>query len=220
MPQVLPALALGLLALRVVRLEGFFALAAVLLLAPRFAGLGPERLPLSRKPTSAEAAAVGALCLAGLLAAGVAAARGAGCITMTNPALTTIWAPEAEAVAFIQRNALEGRLLTWFDYGEMAIWHFAPRLRVSYDGRRETVYSERIRNAHDRFYSGADGGALARETGADFAWLPVRLPAVEALEGGGWHAIFRGPTSVVLGREPRAYTQPERWSGPRCFPGP
>ena len=55
MAQLLPVLALGLLALRVVRLEGFFALAAVILLAPHFAALGPERLPLSRKPTRMEA---------------------------------------------------------------------------------------------------------------------------------------------------------------------
>lgn len=48
--------------------------------------------------------------------------------------------PEREAVAFLRSNRLHGKLLTWFDYGEYAIWHLAPKLRVSLDGRRETAY--------------------------------------------------------------------------------
>ena len=220
LPQLLPVLALGLLALRVVRLEGFFALAAVILLAPRFAALGPERLPLSRKPTRVEVLGVGSMCLAGLVATGIAVGRSAGCVTLTNSALTTLWAPEAEAVTFLQRNALQGRLLNWFDYGEMAIWHLAPRLRVSYDGRRETVYSERVRAAHDRFYAGGDGARLAGLLKADYIWLPHRLAVIGLLERDGWVAIFRGPRSVVLARNGGAYTQPAPWTGPRCFPGP
>ena len=218
--QLLPVLALGLLALRVVRIEGFFALAAVILLAPHFAALGPARLPLSRKPTRMEAYGVGAMCLAGIVAVGVAVAPGAGCITLTNPALTVIWAPEAEAIIFLQRNALHGRLLNYFDYGEAAIWHLAPGLRVSYDGRRETVYSERVQRAHDRFYAGADDGSLARLLRPDFIWLPRQLPAVGLLERDGWVAIFRGTKSVVLARAIGAYTQTAPWIGPRCFPGP
>ena len=160
------------------------------------------------------------MCLAGLVATGIAVGRSAGCVTLTNSALTTLWAPEAEAVTFLQRNALQGRLLNWFDYGEMAIWHLAPRLRVSYDGRRETVYSERVRAAHDRFYAGGDGARLAGLLKADYIWLPHRLPVIGLLERDGWVAIFRGSRSVVLAREAGPYTQPTPWTGPRCFPGP
>lgn len=35
-----------------------------------------------------------------------------------------------------------GRLAVEFNWGEYAIWHLGPQIRVSIDGRRETVYSE------------------------------------------------------------------------------
>ena len=44
-PMVIPAAALGVLAFRVVRLQGFFVLAGVLLLAPCFAGAWPGAAP-------------------------------------------------------------------------------------------------------------------------------------------------------------------------------
>ena len=106
--QFVPVVALGLLALRVARLEGFFALGSVMLLAPCLAGLGPRRLPLSRRPTRAEAAVVGALCLAGVMATGFAVRRQLGCVTIAGPDSTGSWAPEAEAVAFLRDNHTPG----------------------------------------------------------------------------------------------------------------
>ena len=81
---LVPVAALGLLALRVARLEGFFAVASVILLAPCFARLGPQRLPLSRRPTRAEVYAVGALCVIALVATGFAVRRQFGCVTISR----------------------------------------------------------------------------------------------------------------------------------------
>ena len=36
----------------------------------------------------------------------------------------------------------KGRLAVEFNWGEYAIWHLGPQIRVSIDGRRETVYSD------------------------------------------------------------------------------
>ena len=71
---------------------------------------------------------------------------------------------------------------------------------MSYDGRRETVYSETVQNAHDRFYSSKRDASYARLLKADYVWLPRELPVVAPLERDGWIAIFRGPRSVVLAR--------------------
>jgi hypothetical protein len=146
--------------------------------------------------------------------------RNAACVPLTDSDQTRKWAPEPEAVTFLQINQLRGRLLTYFDYGEMAIWHLAPKLLVSYDGRRETAYSERVRNAHDRFYSSKSDASYARLLKADYIWLPRRLPVISALERDGWIPIFRGTRSVVLASSGTSYTQPKAWVGPRCFPGP
>ena len=216
----LPVAAVGLLALRVARIEGFFAVASVMLLGPLLAGLGPRRLPLSRRPTGVETRVVGALCVAGFVATGFAVRHQLGCVIIDAPGTPGARAPEADAVEFLRENQLRGRLLTWFDYGEVAIWHLAPGLRVSYDGRRETVYSRTVQDAHSRFYGSAGDAGYARELAADYIWLPRRLPVVGALEQDGWVEIFRGPESLVLAREPGEYIQPAPWTGSRCFPGP
>jgi len=141
-------------------------------------------------------------------------------MTITTPDSANSWAPEAEAITFLRENELRGRLLTWFDYGEVAIWHLAPGLRVSYDGRRETVYSERVQKAHQRFYSKTPDAGYARLLKADYIWLPHRLPVIRPLERDGWVQIFRGPQSMVLARAAGEFKQPPPWTGPRCFPGP
>ena len=41
----------------------------------------------------------------------------------------------------MDRAGAEGNLLVDFDWGEYVIWHLGPRVKVSIDGRRETVYS-------------------------------------------------------------------------------
>ena len=217
---VLPVASLGILALRVARLEGFFTLASVMLLGPCLAGLGPRRLPLSRRPTGAETAVVGALCVAGFVATAFAVTPQLGCVIIDAPGFPGVRAPEVESVTFLRNNQLRGRLLTWFDYGQIAIWHLSPAVKVSYDGRRETVYSRAVQGAHNRFYSSSDDAAYARTLGADYVWLPRRLPVVEALEKDGWVRVFLGPESVVLAKEAGKYVTPAPWTGQRCFPGP
>ena len=220
LPLLIPPIVLGLLALRVVRLEGFFGMASVILLAPCFAGLGPVRLPLDRRPSRTELTAVGIFSLVALGVMGAAMFHRAGCVGFTSEGHENPWAPEAEAIEFARLNHLEGRLLNYFDYGEMAIWHLAPKLKVSYDGRRETVYSAAVQNAHTRFYLSADDAGYARILNSDYVWLPHRLPVNAALERDGWLVIFKGPKSVMYARTARTYIQPSPMSGRRCFPGP
>jgi hypothetical protein len=208
-----PVVALGLLSLKVVRLDAFYTLAAVTLLGRYVAGYGPSWFPLSNKPTRNEIAVVGAAAAVALTVVAFAAGNTARCL----PVMGT--GPEPEAAQFITSNRLTGKLLTWFGYGEYAIWHFWPNLRVSYDGRRETTYSDGVRLAHLAFYFGNDP-SYARELNADYIWLKNSLPVVPALEANGWLPIFRGPQSVILTRTSEQYRQPEAFSGSRCFPGP
>jgi hypothetical protein len=133
------------------------------------------------------------------------------------------WLPEREATAFIKAHDIRGRMLTWFDYGEFAIWHFSPVIRVSMDGRRETVYSEELRERHWRIYTNApDALDEVARLDPDYVWLPATLRVVDRLEASGWCPIFSGPRSVLLSRRPACATtsasQPTSIS--RTFPGP
>jgi hypothetical protein len=178
--------------------------------------LGRARAASSTDVTSAGRAlarwpvAIGA---AGALAIALAAASvsTASCVRVAGE-------PEAAAVAYLKRNAPEAKVLTYFDWGEYAIWQLAPGLRISMDGRRETVYSDELFQQHLRLYEDEPGAtALVRRLRPDLVWLPAELDVVKRLERQGWSPAFRGPTSVILdkrspGPVQRAGAQPKR-----CF---
>ena len=46
-----------------------------------------------------------------------------------------------KAVALLKQSNVAGNMAVHFDWGEYVLWHLAPRIKVSIDGRRETVYS-------------------------------------------------------------------------------
>jgi hypothetical protein len=132
---------------------------------------------------------------------------------------------EPEIVAMVTQRQLQGRLAVWFDWGEYAIWHFAPALRVSIDGRRETVYSDRVMQEHLNFYYvPSTRAAFLSETRPDHIWLPADLPVVSSLLADGWQPLYRGLRSVWLSRDVAGLaasrpSEPEPTSR-RCFPGP
>jgi hypothetical protein len=208
---------------RVSRVDAFFAIAVVMLLGPAFGREPRTSTPHVRwRPWAAATAAVI------LVSTPVLFAREVTCLDLEEPqpgALMrmlnlprpTVRTPEREAA--LQLRQLHGRLLVFFDWGEYAIWHF-PNLKVSIDGRRETVYSEQVYQAHLRLYGGAST-KLVDQLQPDVIWLPVDFPVVKLLEAEGWHEQFRGPVSVVLVRQAgnRAPSRQPPWAPPeRCFP--
>lgn len=208
-----PVAMLGLLSLKVVRLDVFYTLFAVTVLGRLVSGLGPSWFPLSKRPSRREILVFGAAATVAVTMMLYQATKTARCLPLMDSS------PEPEAAQFVEKNQLTGKLLTWFGYGEYAIWHFWPNLRVSYDGRRETTYSDAVGKAHLAFYFGSDP-SYARELNADFVWLKKSLTVVPALEADGWRPIFRGSQSVILTRTAGDYILPDAISGPRCFPGP
>jgi hypothetical protein len=193
------ALAIG--TWRVGRVDAFLHIAVGLLMMPvmvealgRLSTNAPGLRRLSHhSPVNAAAAAV-------LLYIVAVHAR-----PLTYIAVTGSWIPDREAVRFLRTDPQPSRLLTWFDWGEYAIWHLSPAgFQVSIDGRRETVYSRRVLDDHWAFYRN-DAGAwqYPDRIGADRIWLPRRLPVVPILRQHGWNVDFESDRSVVLSRERR-----------------
>jgi hypothetical protein len=205
---------LGVSSLRVIRLVGFYSLASAFLLVP-FVPISPVVQAHRVESTKRLLSTLVAFTIVG--AAVMAFGRQ---INMNAEYL-----PEPEASAYVSTNRLAGNMFTWFDYGEYAIWHFWPAIHVSMDGRRETVYSQRIRDVHFAIYRNAPGAVDAlTNLHPDYVWLPVSAPVVPALEAAGWQLGFRGPRSVILYRNdlPRLHTTVVDSSPrePRSFPGP
>jgi hypothetical protein len=214
---------LGLGSLQVSRLLPFFTIAVVLLLGRDVAaGLSLWRTSAPAARQQRTLATTAAIVIAGALIVGgsVASAGNLACVRMAEDH------SEPEVVALVKQRQLRGRLAVWFDWGEYAIWHFAPLLRVSIDGRRETVYTDRVIDEHLNFYYvPSSRAAFLDQTRPDYIWLRADLPVVPSLLADGWQPLYRGPHSIWLSRDAMANVGPDpsvtvSEIGRRCFPGP
>jgi hypothetical protein len=89
----------------------------------------------------------------------------------------------ARAVGLLQKAGTEGNLAIFFDYGEYAIWHLKDRIKVSMDGRRETVYPDSIYREALRFQSGVGAwDDVLEKRPTDMALVPRRLPTYNLLK--------------------------------------
>ena len=79
-------------------------------------------------------------------------------------------------VARLHATATSGRLAVWFDWGQYAIWHLSPRLKVSWDGRRETVYSEAAQATQKAVAAGLpEGDQWLSAAQPEYVWLPAKF---------------------------------------------
>jgi len=188
---------LALATFRVGRVDAFFQIAVAVLFAPQliaFLNGLRSRLRASERRDSPAIALVGvaaAVCSVGLSLQNLGSIRVDG-----------YWIPD-QAAAVLLRDARPGaRVLTWFDWGQYAIWQLSPAgITISMDGRRETVYSERVVSDHFRFYAGApEMVEYPDRIGADHVWLPSHFRIIDRLEGAGWKRILDTGQSVVLAR--------------------
>lgn len=211
---------------RVNRLDAFFALSVLMLLAEPLVAAWRHAFPkgepaASVAPGAADRLAVATVStvVAGVVGLGAAMTfENVRCIVMASEGL-----PEPQAARFVVENRLSGRMVTWFDWGQYAIWHFHPAVQVSFDGRRETVYSDEMVAMHTSFFrADTDAGGFLERTQADFVWVPRHLPVTKYVAQQGWSSIFEGPISVLWAREAPAGAQPagDALVPPRCFPGP
>jgi hypothetical protein len=58
-----------------------------------------------------------------------------------------------EAVAYLQRENIRGKLLVPFNYGSYALWELRGKMRVSMDGRYDLVYKPETYRRVDDFFS-------------------------------------------------------------------
>jgi hypothetical protein len=129
-------------------------------------------------------------------------------------------------MSFVREHQLKGRMVTFFDWGQYAIWHKPPGLRVSMDGRRETVYTDRTVDLHlDMYLALQDGLPYLDSLHADYVWVPRELPLAETLSRSAlWRPVYRSGRSVIFARPGLAPVNGAIEEGPdancRCFPGP
>ena len=141
----------------------------------------------------------------GLLAL-ISVGIGVATFTLHKEHPLTMEVPRSEyptgAVDFLREHQLHGRMLTFFDWGEMVIFEL-PGCPPSMDGRLDTCYSRALIDAHWKFYNGEpfDGNVLDVDQ-ADLALLPANLAGTAALaQRPGWTVIYHDDLAAILVRD-------------------
>ena len=222
--RLIVGLALAAASLKVLRLIAFFGLASVFLFAPLVCE-AYQRRRTARQFGSTPLMRVG---FAGVACAVAVFTMGIIYNNFGQVRLDATTLPEPQAVTVLNQQRAGTSVLVWFSWGEYAIWHLSPRMQVSIDGRRETVYSDTVQTRHfDFYFDRRDGATLPHDLRADYVWVPRTLPAVRRLRtDSSWTVIYEGERSVIFERSglsphPQATTVvAAAATTPRLFPGP
>jgi hypothetical protein len=212
-PEIAASIVLLIVAgLRVSRVAPLIGPATAAALGPSFGALKPR----TAQTSSRAGAVVLALPVIVLWVASVPwIARAVRCIPIRDT-----WAPDLQAARYLA--GATGKLWIAFDWGEYAFWHFGPALRVSIDGRREAVYSDRVIQMHRQFDVGApEARAEFLELSPDYVWLR-RNSATEAwLSTHGYRMLATTDASFVASRldvNPPTAEPVAQPPAPACFP--
>jgi hypothetical protein len=115
----------------------------------------------------------------------------------------------ARAVARIKDSGATGNMAVFFDWGEYALWHLSPRIKVSVDGRRETVYADGVHTENLNFLMGLnDWDAVLRNHDTHLALVSKKWPTFNLMAlRPGWRLIHEDETSGLFGRGDWPFTE-------------
>ncbi len=200
--RLLPAVWLGVNALAVSRLAGLFALLSFFAVVEAWstdadrALDGPTRKTsgLSFRPTFV-------IDLAVLMAVTVPLLLSQGrCLEVPED-----WRPDPVAASALNDPDVAGRLVVPFDWGEYALWTWGPRLKVSIDGRRETIYSAAVIEEQQLVERGRPDvlELFVGRTHPEYAWLrgPADGAAARWFASNGYVLDVDTGKSVVARRQ-------------------
>ncbi len=110
----------------------------------------------------------------------------------------------ARAVVLLKRSGFRGNVAVPFDWGEYVIWHLGPEVKVSNDGRRETVYSDaNYRQSRDFDRGTGIWDALLKAAPAtDLVLAPNGSPTANLLSRTpGWLPLYQDTFCLIFARE-------------------
>ncbi len=117
-----------------------------------------------------------------------------------------------------------GRAITYFDWGQQALFHLGPALKVSIDGRRETVYSPHtLREQYAIARGTPDGLAVLARLRPEYVWLPLPFSTTtrDWLAWNGYRIDVEDATEFLAVRADLPTITRQVPLAPRsCFPGP
>jgi len=115
---------------------------------------------------------------------------------------------------------IRGHLATFFDWGEYIIWHLSPAVRVSIDGRRETVYSPEAYERSLRFLSGiGEWDSILDDPRTDMALIGRNHPTSKLMPlKSGWVLLYEDSFSALYARSDSPQAEAIRKTAPSTLP--
>jgi hypothetical protein len=124
------------------------------------------------------------------------------------------------AVEFLRVNGLEGNLATPFNWGQYVLWKLYPKVKISHDGRYETVYPEEVSEDNFNFIFGKGSWRrLLTNYPTEMVLVDKSFPVTRLMDDeSGWSNVYEDgisavylPTGKTKGRW--AYVYPENPKG-------
>jgi hypothetical protein len=205
---------------RTMRLVPLFVVITLIYLAPSLERLSVRRWMSWRLTAPSRVAAWAALAPLVAFAAFVhvpAWTRTRECLPVAGD-----WAPDQTVAAALRASSPNGRLVTSFAWGQYAIWHLGPALRVSFDGRLETVYSDATDQRQVAIERGEPAGlAFLADTRPEFVWLGSASGRTRNWLAGQPEYRFdlETPASFLAVRSDQPVITPATQVPAACFPG-
>ncbi|HKZ06067.1 MAG TPA: hypothetical protein VJU81_11395 [Methylomirabilota bacterium] len=180
----------------------------------RWARAYTRRIPSPSAP--ANQVLVAAATAGAVLFVALAAPR-LGCIVIDPP--SALGQP-VRAIGLLRASGVSGNLAIDFDWGLYAMYHVAPTLKVSMDGRRETAYDHRAYNQNLDFKLGLGAwDALLREYDTQLALVRRSQPADNLLRlTPGWTLLYEDPLAALFGRADLPFLDRIRATPPPSVP--
>jgi hypothetical protein len=115
-------------------------------------------------------------------------------------------------VALLKQSGVSGNLAAPYRWGEYIIWHLGPQIKVSMDGRRETVYSTAIYQQNMNFMFGVkDWDALLSQHWTDMTLVEKNAPDDNLLRlKPGWLMVFEDAKSALFVNQDSSLVEPLR----------
>jgi hypothetical protein len=198
---LMPLAAVAVMPALSVRHIPLFAVAAPALAAAHFADAWDRALtPITRrKPRWVDDIALPAVSLtASLVLVAPAVPRLQG--IMVDPAVAGF---PVRAVAALEEAGVEGNAAVEFNWGEYVLWRLGPEVKVSVDGRRETVYADEIyRENLDFMFGEGDWARLVDRPETNLALVDRERPVYGRMKGKtGWTLAYEDPVAALFVRD-------------------
>jgi len=122
-----------------------------------------------------------------------------GCIRIEP---TRAMAEPARAVALLEASGVRGNLAVFFDWGEYAIWHLQPGIKVGMDGRRETVYPDSTYEYDLMFRVGkGEWSQVLDKRPTDMALVPANEPTFNLMSlRPDWELVYSDSIAGLFAR--------------------